>query len=101
VILPYVLEYYGDTVHKSLAELAELVGIVEQEDTIEQKANKFIETIRDLNKAMNIPEKISGIYEKDIPLMAHRAVKEANPLYPVPKILTKEDLLNIFNRIRE
>lgn len=101
VILPYVLEYYGEAVHKSLAELAELVGIGEQEDTIEEKANKFIEAIRGLNKAMKIPEKISGIDEKDIPLMVHRAIEEANPLYPVPKILTKEDLLNIFNRIRE
>lgn len=101
VILPYVLEYYGEAAHKSLAELAELVGIGQQEDTIEEKAKKFIEAIRELNKAMKIPEKINGIDKNDISLMAERALKEANPLYPVPRILTKEDLLNIFNKIKE
>lgn len=101
IILPYVLEYYGESVHKPLAELADVVGIGEPADTNEQKAKKFITAIKQLNKKMNIPEKVSGIVETDIPLMVERALKEANPLYPVPKILYKEDLEKLYHMIKE
>ncbi|WP_040210908.1 iron-containing alcohol dehydrogenase [Clostridium polynesiense] len=101
VILPYVLEYYGDSVYKPLAELSDLVGIADLKDTREEKTKKFIQSIKDLNKKMEIPTQISGIRESDIPLMVERAFKEANPLYPVPRILSKKDLLNIFNMIKD
>ena len=96
-----MLEYYGESVYKQLAELSDLVGVGEVDDTEEQKAIKFIEAIKNLNKSMDIPEKLSVIKESDVPLMAERALKEANPLYPVPKILFKEDLLKLYNIIRE
>lgn len=101
IILPYVLQYYGESVHKPLAELADLVGISEPADTNEQKANKFIEAIKQLNEKMNIPKKVDGIVDHDIPLMVERALKEANPLYPVPKILYKEDLMKLYHMIKE
>ncbi|TGE35373.1 iron-containing alcohol dehydrogenase [Desulfosporosinus fructosivorans] len=101
IILPYVLEYYGETVHKPLAELADLVGISAPTDTLEQKAIKFIEAIKNLNESMNIPKKFKGIVEGDIPLMLKRALAEANPLYPVPKIMSKEDMFNIYRAIKE
>lgn len=101
VILPYVLEYYEESVHKPLAELADAVGIGKSSYTDEQKALKFIQAIKELNGSMKIPHKISGILEKDIPLMAERAFKEANPLYPVPKIMYKEDLISIYHIIKE
>lgn len=101
VILPYVLEYFGESVHKPLAELAEVVSIGDAADTIKQRANKFIEAIKRFNRDMSIPEKIGGIDDNDIPLMVERAFKEANPLYPVPRIMSKEDLFNIYKLIKE
>lgn len=101
IILPYVLDYYGESVHKPLAELAAVVGLGEPADTDVQKAKKFIDAIKQLNKKMNIPEKVSEIVEGDIPLMVERALKEANPLYPVPKILYKEDLAKLYHMIKE
>lgn len=101
VILPYVLEYYGESAHKPLAELADVAGITDSTDTIEQKATKFIEAIKKLNEDMNIPKKLSGIVESDIPVMVERAFKEANPFYPVPKILFREDLTKLYGMIRE
>lgn len=101
VILPYVLEYYGSSAHKSLAELADLVGLGTHSDTNEQKANKFIDAIKKLNESMNIPKKISGILDKDIPLMIERAFEESNPIYPVPKIMSKEDFYSIYKLIKE
>lgn len=101
VILPYVLLYYGESAYKALAELADLVGIGKSSDTIGQKANKFIDAIKKLNKDMNIPDKIGGIVDSDIPLMVERAFHEGNPLYPVPKILSREDLFNIYKIVKE
>jgi len=101
IILPYVLEYYGESVHKPLAELADLVGLTVPADTTEQKATKFIVAIKQLNEKMNIPKKVTGIVDRDIPLMVERALKEANPLYPVPRILYKEDLVKLYHMIKE
>ncbi|WHY75319.1 iron-containing alcohol dehydrogenase [Neobacillus sp. WH10] len=101
IILPYVLEYYGESVHKPLAELAELIGIGVPADTTQEKAVKFIEEIKKLNLKMEIPKKVNGIVDSDIPLMVERAIKEANPLYPVPRILNKKDLVNLYQLIKE
>ena len=101
IILPYVLEYYGETVHNPLAELADLIGISAGTDTKEQKARKFIEAIKQLNESMSIPKKFTGIVESDIPLMVKRALAESNPLYPVPKIMSKEDMLTMYHLIKE
>lgn len=101
IILPYVLEYYGESAHKPLAELADLVGISAPMETTKQKAMKFIDAIKKLNESMNIPKKVKGILDSDIPLMAKRALSEGNPLYPVPKIMSKEDMLNMYQLIKE
>jgi alcohol dehydrogenase len=101
VILPYVLDYYEDSVYQPLSELADLVGLSQPGDTIEQKARKFIDAIKELNERLEIPKKISGIIDNDISVMVDRAFKEANPLYPVPKILSKEDLNTLYQQIKE
>lgn len=101
VILPYILEYYGQSVHKPLAELADLVGLSAPGDNNKLKALKFIEAIKNLNKSMGIPAKVDCILESDIPLMVKRALSESNPLYPVPKIMSKLDMTNIYQLIKE
>ncbi len=100
VILPYVLEYYGAPAHRPLAELADLVGISAAGDTEAEKARKFIASIRELNASMSIPDKIEGIKDEDLPGMIHNAFIEANPLYPVPRILFAPDLGNLYAMIR-
>lgn len=101
VILPYVLEYYGESAHKSLGELADLVGLTQKSDTDAQKAQKFINALKELNKKMDISDKISGILDKDIPVMVKRTLREAYPLYPVPKILYKKDFIKLYYLIKE
>lgn len=101
IILPYVLEYYGKSVYVQLAELADLVGISEASEPIERKAKKFIAAIRKLNEDMNIPQKVQGIADRDIPLMVERALQEANPLYPVPAILFEKDMMQLYRMIKE
>ena len=99
VIMPYVLEYYGESAHKSLAELADLVGLAVGKSEKEQ-AEAFIEWIREMNRQMDIPTKIEGIQTKDIPMMAKRAIDEANPLYPVPKIMNIKEIAYMYMAIK-
>ncbi|MEZ7173196.1 iron-containing alcohol dehydrogenase [Sporosarcina sp. OR05] len=99
VILPHVLEYYGEAVHESLATLAEAAGVSKVSDTTEQKAQAFIQAIKTLNEKMDTPSTVGCIVERDIPLMVKRALQEANPLYPVPKIFGKKEMEAIIRRI--
>lgn len=85
VILPIVLEDYGTAVHKKLARLAELTG-VKTSGSDAQKAKAFIDEIYAMNKRMNIPTGFDHIKNEDIPQMISWALKEANPIYPVPVI---------------
>lgn len=99
VIMPYVLEYYGEAAHKPLAELADLVGLATGKSEKEQ-AEEFIQWIKELNQKMNIPTKIEGIIREDIPLMAKRAFKEAHPLYPVPKLMSLKEIAFMYMQIK-
>ena len=91
VILPYVLDYYGETAYKPLARLAEIAGLPVMGLDSEAKAKLFIAEIRAMNERMNIPSKFDFIKEEDLPVIAARALKEGNPLYPVPKIMDMAD----------
>lgn len=99
VLLPVVLEYYGKSAAKSLASLADVAGIGDKGDDEVAKAAKFVSRIKEMNDEMDIPSTIEGIREEDIPLMAERAFKEACPLYPVPEILSKAQLEEIYRMI--
>ena len=101
VILPYVLDAYGDSVHKKLHALAVATGIAKAEESHKDGAEKFIQAIKKLNADMNIPDKLAGIRTEDISLMAKHAEKEANPLYPVPKLMTKKELEQFYYQISE
>ena len=91
VILPYVLEWYGSKIYRRLAKLADLIGITNDNMSVEEKGKAFIEEIKRMNKAMNIPEKFDFIKEEDIPILVKRALKEGNPGYPVPRIMKPKD----------
>lgn len=99
IILPYVLDYYGDTAYERLARLSEFAGVAKDGQSDEEKAKAFIQEIRDMNARMNIPDKIDKIQESDVPTIAQRALKEANPLYPVPKIMDLEDCMGVIRRL--
>lgn len=92
VLLPEVLESYGSCIHKKLHILGCAAGVCTEQDSNKAGAGKFIASIRTLNKNMGIPDFLSGIQERDIETMSVHAAKEANPLYPVPKLMTRKEL---------
>lgn len=100
IILPYFLDEYGSKIHKKLASLAVFSGIANKEDKKDIAAEKFITWIKEINKKMNIPEKIEEIKPEDIPALAKKADKEANPLYPVPVLMNAKELEKMYYKIK-
>ena len=99
VLLPYVLESYGSCIHRKLHDLAVAAGIADAQESDAGAAAKFIRAIRQLNARMGIPETLAGIRPEDIPVMAAHAEKEANPLYPVPRLMTREELTFFYEQV--
>lgn len=99
VLLPYVLENYGSCIHRKLHDLAVAAGVASPQEEDAGAAAKFIRAIRQLNARMGIPETLEGIRPEDIPVMAAHAEKEANPLYPVPRLMTREELTFFYEQV--
>ena len=97
IILPYVLEAFGKKAHKRLAELSDAISLCEKSMSNEEKAKAFITWIRKMNASMDIPEKFDIKYvDADVQEMIGHAIKEGNPLYPVPKEFNREDFKKIY-----
>lgn len=101
VLLPYVLEAYGPAAHQKLHRLAVAAGVAGEGDAPEQAARQFIVAIRELNRRMGIPTKLQGIHPEDIPVMAHYAHREANPLYPVPVLMDAGELEQFYFNVMD
>ena len=101
VLMPIVLEKYGKSVYKKLSELAVAAELCTEETSIEEASKIFIDEIKKMNKKMNIPEKLQGIKEEDIKVMAQHADKEANPLYPVPKLMNAKELEQLYKLVAQ
>ncbi len=101
VLLPIVLEEYGPLIHKQLRELGALVELCFNNDSDKYGAQKFISAIKEMNARMGIPKRLSGIKEEDIPVMARHADKEANPLYPVPKLMDAKELEKLYYKVSD
>ena len=98
VILPIVLEDYGAAVEKKLGRLAELTGL-RTDGSDAEKAAAFIAEVRAMNRRMEIPTGFDFIREEDIPQMIRWALKEANPVYPVPVVYDEARCEKVIRRI--
>ena len=101
VLLPWVLEAYGSCIHKKLATLALAAGIVSEDDRPSYAAALFIRAIREMNHRFQLPNCIREIQQEDIAELAKTADKEANPLYPVPRLMDAKELEGFYEKVRE
>ena len=99
ILLPYVLEAYGKKAYKALSKASIEMGIGSNTASREENALSLISWIRELNQKMGIPNSLDNlINEKDyLPLAEHASI-EANPWYPVPKELDKNELAFVLRR---
>jgi aldehyde dehydrogenase (NAD+) len=99
VLLPYVLEAYGRAAHKKLARLAAVAGLAVAGFSEAEASAAFIDAIRRFNREMGLPEKLKSIRQQDVPQMVQWALAEANPWYPVPVVLGKDEIAAIIARV--
>lgn len=100
VILPVVLRMYGPACEKKLACLARKAGVVDEKLNDREASRDFIRWIQKMNDSLGIPRTISGIHEKDISMMAKHADQEGNPLYPVPVLMNRKELEQIYYKVK-
>lgn len=100
VILPIVLEDYGEVVYEKLATMARVGGLAEESTPDAEAAKLFIAHIKEANKRMDIPAGFDFIKDEDIDQMITWALKECNPLYPVPVIYDREHCRKVIEQIR-
>lgn len=101
VLLPYVLQEYGASIHKKLYQLSVAAGICTKDTPCEQAANAFIDEIKAMKQRFGIGNTIPQLREEDIPKLSHYADKEANPLYPVPVLMDAEELEKFYYMLIE
>ena len=101
VLLPYVLESYGSSIYKKTKDIAMAMHLADRTTPADQATHDLIAAIRRMNAAMGIPTKLKGIRKEDIPHLAAFAAKEANPLYPVPRLMDKNELERFYYDVME
>ena len=84
-----------------MKDLAVAACLCDTLTTEEIAAKSFIQSIRDLNKKMNIPEKVVALKTEDIEKLAIYANEEANPIYPVPVLFNRKELERFYYDILE
>ena len=92
ILLPLVLREYGSCIDKKLHRLAIAAGLADKNTPDHEAAELFIQAIEEMKERFGIVNIVKEIQETDIPKLAHYADKEANPLYPVPKLMDASQL---------
>jgi len=87
ILLPYVLDFLKDSplAAQRLAELAVAIGAGAEGESRAALAQRFVDRVRELNRAVGIPEKLAPLESGDIPEVARAAMIEAHRDYPVPR----------------
>ena len=98
IILPIVLEEYGDAITKKLVHIADIIGI--NGCTDKEKVERFIRKLKELNRIFSIPTSIPEIKDEDIHYLAIGAEKEGNPSYPTPVTWDVEQFEKVIRKIK-
>ena len=93
-----MLRSYGASAAKKLHHLGIAAGVAEETQSHQEGAAAFIAAVENLNRQLGIPETLPNIQPQDIPQMARHAAREANPLYPVPKLMTARELETFYHQ---
>jgi alcohol dehydrogenase len=101
VILPYVLRFSKPGVAAKLANLARAVGMGGATDDDNALADGFIERVRELSNALELPAGFPEIEDKDMDDIAAGAIKQATSSFPVPKMMSLQDCKAILSLLKE
>jgi alcohol dehydrogenase class IV len=101
ITLPYVLDFLKDSplARARLAELAVVIGAGAANEPQAALAQRFIDRVRDLNRAVGIPDKLAALRPADVTEIARAAMIEAARDYPVPKNMSLGDAETLLGRL--
>ncbi|MEP3563926.1 MAG: iron-containing alcohol dehydrogenase [Marinobacter sp.] len=98
IVLPHVFEVNRPFAAGRLATLARLCGL--EANTDEDAADKLIQRVKDLLRALPMHLEVDGMDEQHFSVMADAAMKEAHGTYAVPGYLNKEEIIRILHAIK-
>ncbi|NHO68027.1 iron-containing alcohol dehydrogenase [Aestuariicella hydrocarbonica] len=99
LVLPHILQFSKDHVADRLATLAVECGLGERTESQSVLAQKFIDKVWAMNKAMGIPATLDALQAADIPDLAQAAMREGNYKYPVPKYMDLQQCQGILKKL--
>ena len=99
VILPHVLRFYGVSIQDKLARLALQARLGTERDAGDFLAHKFVTSIDQLNRDLNLPLRLPELRKADIPELARAACREADLNYPVPRYMSENDCETLIAKI--
>ena len=96
VILPYVLKEYDKAIYKKIAIIYDFINLGDKNISNEEKFKIFLNKLLELEEKLSIDRTINCINDTDIDEMVAYALKEANPLYPVPVLWDKNKMKKMY-----
>ncbi len=99
VILPLMLRRYGKAAEKPLADLARAAGVATERDDDGFAARAFIGAVDAMKHRFAIGDTFPQLRREDIPKLARIAAAEANPLYPVPVLMSAAELEGVYEQL--
>jgi alcohol dehydrogenase len=102
ITLPYVLDFLVDEprARDRLADLAVAIGAGVATEPRDVLAQRFVARVRELNRAVGIPDKLVALKSTDVPEIARAAMVEASRDYPVPKIMALAESEALLRRMQ-
>ncbi len=99
VLLPHIMEMFKDVSADRFAKLSDLLEIADKKASKKAKSQAFVNYLFDLNKELNLPERLEKFPQSGVEEILEAGFKEAHGQYPVPYYLTKEEGLAILNKV--
>ena len=99
VVLPHILEYSKVEASKPLSELADVIGLDVAGKSEIEKAQLFIDAVKELSDSLNIPKHFEQIKEQDVARIYTQAQTESLAAYGVPKLLPRAEGEAIIRKI--
>ncbi len=101
MLLPHVMKFNMDAIIDRLSQVAVPMGINIENLSNEQIAKKVIERISELTTILEIPQRLTeyGIKEENLDELSKLALEVKRLLNNNPKVLTLEDIKNIYHEL--
>ncbi len=95
-----LLKEYGKAIYKKISRIYDYLNMGDSSISNKEKYEVFMNKLDVLESNLGIDKKFHCIKKEDIPSMTKYALKEANPLYPVPVIWNKKKMIDMYYKIQ-